>query len=62
MGLSKYQKIADELTAAWAPRDFTPGPTVFAEWAIKGGLDGHTRRQVAVEAPKSGFITDRPKA
>lgn len=60
-GLIEYYSDADELTAAWAPRDFRPGPTVFAEWAIKGGLDGHTRRQIAVEAPKSGFITDRPK-
>jgi hypothetical protein len=29
----------------WEPREFEPGPTVFAEWAIDGGLDGHTRRQ-----------------
>jgi catechol 2,3-dioxygenase len=32
---------------------------MFAEWAIKGGIDGNTRRQKDAEAPKGGFITDR---
>ena len=35
----------DVLTESWTPRDFTPSPTMFAEWAIAGGLDGNTRRQ-----------------
>jgi hypothetical protein len=32
---------------------------VFAEWAIEGGIDGTTRRQKSVDAPKGGFITER---
>jgi catechol 2,3-dioxygenase-like lactoylglutathione lyase family enzyme len=44
-GLIEYYADEDELTEAWAPRDFEPGPTVFAEWAIEGGIDGKTRRQ-----------------
>ena len=50
-----------DLTADWQPRDFSPGPTVFAEWAIKGGIDGHTRRQVDAAAPSGRFMTDKPK-
>ncbi|MBA2964951.1 MULTISPECIES: VOC family protein [Ramlibacter] len=61
-GLVEYYTDEDELTAAWQPRDFTPGPTVFAEWAIKGGIDGNTRRQVNAEAPSGRFMTDRPKS
>jgi catechol-2,3-dioxygenase len=61
-GLVEYYTDEDELTAAWQPREFTPGPTVFAEWAIKGGIDGHTRRQVNAEAPSGRFMTDKPKS
>ena len=57
--LVEYYTDEDQLTAAWQPRSFTPGPTVFAEWAIKGGIDGNTRRQREAETPKSGFIIDR---
>src|SRR5256885_12681472 len=39
---------SDQLTADWQPREFEPGPTVFAEWAIDGGIDGNTRRQKGV--------------
>lgn len=60
--LVEYYTDEDELTGDWQPRDFTPGPTVFAEWAIKGGIDGHTRRQVHAEAPGGRFMTDKPKA
>jgi catechol 2,3-dioxygenase-like lactoylglutathione lyase family enzyme len=49
-GLIEYNADEDHLTADWQPREFTPGPTVFAEWAIDGGIDGHTRRQPKVEA------------
>ncbi len=55
--LVEYYTDEDQLTADWQPRDFTPGPTVFAEWAIKGGIDGNTRRQIHAEAPKGQFIT-----
>ncbi len=61
--LIEYCADEDQLTAEWQPREFEPGPTVFAEWAINGGLDGHTRRQKNpqghVEGPKGQFITDR---
>lgn len=60
--LVEYYSDEDELTAEWQPREFTPGPTVFAEWAIKGGIDGNTRRQKHVEAPSGKFMTDKPKA
>ena len=60
--LVEYYADEDELTEHWQPREFTPGPTVFAEWAVKGGIDGHTRRQVNVEAPSGKFMTDKPKA
>lgn len=59
--LWEYYTDEDELTAEWQPREFTPGPTVFAEWAIKGGIDGHTRRQHQAEAPTGRFMTDKPK-
>ena len=59
--LVEYYTDEDELTPAWQPRDFTPGPTVFAEWAIKGGIDGQTRRQKHAEAPSGRFMTDTKK-
>jgi catechol-2,3-dioxygenase len=59
--LVEYYTDEDELTAAWQPREFTPGPTVFAEWAIEGGIDGHTRRQLHAQAPEGRFMTDKPK-
>ncbi|MGE4340573.1 MAG: VOC family protein [Pigmentiphaga sp.] len=58
--LVEYYTDEDELTEGWEPRDFTPGPTVFAEWAIKGGLDGNTRRQIDAGAPSGRFMTDTP--
>jgi catechol-2,3-dioxygenase len=59
--LWEYYTDEDELTAEWQPREFTPGPTVFAEWAIKGGIDGNSRRQKNVEAPTGRFMTDKTK-
>ena len=57
--LVEYYADEDVLTENWSPRDFTPGPTVFAEWAIAGGIDGVTRRQAqAAAAPSKGFITE----
>jgi catechol-2,3-dioxygenase len=43
--LVEYYADEDVLTENWKPRDFEPGPTVFAEWAVAGGIDGNTRRQ-----------------
>lgn len=57
--LVEYYTDEDQLTAEWQPRDFTPGPTVFAEWAIKGGIDGNTRRQKDAAAPSGRFMTDK---
>lgn len=57
-GLIEYYADEDELTEAWAPREFEPGPTVFAEWAIEGGIDGRTRRQKGRQADGK-FLTDR---
>jgi catechol 2,3-dioxygenase-like lactoylglutathione lyase family enzyme len=57
-GLIEYYADEDELTEAWEPRDFEPGPTVFAEWAIEGGLDGRTRRQKGRQADGK-FLTDK---
>jgi catechol 2,3-dioxygenase-like lactoylglutathione lyase family enzyme len=65
-GLIEYNADEDHLTEAWQAREFMPGPTVFAEWAIEGGIDGHTRRQTpptasaAPGAPKAS--PDKPSA
>jgi hypothetical protein len=58
-GLIEYYADEDQLTADWQPREFEPGPTVFAEWAVDGGLDGHTRRQKNAEGPKGAFLTEK---
>jgi catechol-2,3-dioxygenase len=58
-GLIEYYADEDQLTGDWQPREFEPGPTVFAEWAIDGGIDGNTRRQKSAQAPDGKFITDR---
>ena len=57
--LVEYYGDEDQLTADWQPREFEPGPTVFAEWAIDGGIDGNTRRQKGVGGASGKFITDR---
>jgi catechol 2,3-dioxygenase-like lactoylglutathione lyase family enzyme len=56
--LCEYYADEDELTEAWTARDFEPGPTVFAEWAIDGGIDGTTRRQKGRKADGK-FLTDK---
>ena len=58
--LVEYYADEDVLTENWKPRDFEPGPTMFAEWAVAGGLDGNTRRQKSgAPAPDGKFITDK---
>jgi catechol 2,3-dioxygenase-like lactoylglutathione lyase family enzyme len=57
--LAEYYADDDELTESWQPRDFVPNATVFAEWAIAGGIDGQTRRQHGIGAPPARFITDK---
>ena len=44
-GLIEYNADEDHLTANWRPREFEPSAAMFAEWAVTGGIDGHTRRQ-----------------
>jgi catechol-2,3-dioxygenase len=51
-GVVEYYADEDMLTEKWQPRDFTPSPELFAEWAITGGLDGKSRRQK--DAPGGG--------
>jgi catechol 2,3-dioxygenase-like lactoylglutathione lyase family enzyme len=45
-GSLEYFADDDWCTEAWQPREFERRPEVFAEWAITGGIDGNTRRQV----------------
>lgn len=58
-GLIEYYADEDQLDENWEAREFEPAPTRFAEWAVDGGLDGHTRRQKNAEAPKGKFLTDK---
>ena len=57
-GLIEYNADEDHLTAQWKERSFEPGPTMFAEWAIDGGLDGNTRRQPNAQA-SGKFLTEK---
>ena len=58
-GLIEYYADEDQLDKDWTPREFEPGPTRFAEWAVDGGLDGNTRRQKDAKGPDGKFLTDR---
>ena len=58
-GLIEYYADEDQLTAEWQAREFEPGPTVFAEWAVDGGLDGNTRRQKNADGPQGKFLTEK---
>ncbi len=43
----EYYADEDFCTEDWKPSNFERKPELFAEWAIVGGIDGKTRRQVA---------------
>ncbi len=43
--LAEYYSNEDYVTERWRPREFQPSPEMFAEWAVVGGIDGHSRRQ-----------------
>jgi len=43
----EYYADDDFCTEEWRPGTFERKPELFAEWAIAGGIDGITRRQVA---------------
>jgi catechol 2,3-dioxygenase-like lactoylglutathione lyase family enzyme len=42
----EYYADDDFCTEAWQAQEWTRKPELFAEWAIAGGIDGTTRRQV----------------
>lgn len=44
-GSFEYYTDDDYCTDAWQPGEFERRPEMFAEWAIAGGIDGHSRRQ-----------------
>jgi catechol 2,3-dioxygenase-like lactoylglutathione lyase family enzyme len=44
----EYYADEDFCTEAWHPAAFERKPELFAEWAIAGGIDGTTRRQLAM--------------
>lgn len=45
-GLAEYYTNEDWCTADWQARAWTRGNETFADWAIAGGIDPKTRRQV----------------
>jgi catechol 2,3-dioxygenase-like lactoylglutathione lyase family enzyme len=49
-GAFEYYTNDDYLTAAWQPRTLEHRLELFTEWAVEGGLDGNTRRQVVKQA------------
>jgi catechol 2,3-dioxygenase-like lactoylglutathione lyase family enzyme len=53
-GLAEYYADEDYVTQAWKPREFTPSPEMFAEWAITGGIDGNSRRQASGPVKETG--------
>ena len=53
-GLAEYYADEDYVTAAWKPRELTPSPENFAEWAITGGIDGNSRRQASGPVTETG--------
>ena len=57
-GLIEYNADEDYLTANWHERSIEPGPTLFAEWAIDGGIDGYTRRPPNAKA-SGKFLTEK---
>jgi len=59
-GLIEYYADEDQLDESWLERTFEPGPTLFAEWAIDGGLDGHSRRQKNIAASGT-FLTEKQR-
>lgn len=45
----EYYADEDHCTAKWKPQKHERKPENFAEWAIAGGIDGTTRRQVVAQ-------------
>jgi catechol 2,3-dioxygenase-like lactoylglutathione lyase family enzyme len=45
----EYYADDDFCTENWKPGQFVRKPELFAEWAIAGGIDGTTRRQVVAQ-------------
>jgi catechol 2,3-dioxygenase-like lactoylglutathione lyase family enzyme len=40
----EYFADEDHCTVAWQARDWVRSPENYAEWAVSGGIDGHSRR------------------
>lgn len=55
-GLTEYFADEDMLTPAWQPRDIEFKPEHFAEWAVLGGIDGHSRRQKSGPASEANAL------
>ncbi|GGA12002.1 VOC family protein [Dyella caseinilytica] len=45
-GAFEFYTNEDHLTEAWAPRELQHSVESFTEWAVEGGIDAATRRQV----------------
>ncbi|MEM7442197.1 MAG: VOC family protein [Pseudomonadota bacterium] len=45
-GLAEYYANEDYCTKAWQPREWQRSAANYAEWAVNGGIDGETRRQI----------------
>ena len=45
-GAFEYYTNDDYLTSAWKPRFFDYEVKLFTEWAVDGGIDNHSRRQL----------------
>lgn len=46
-GAFEYYTNDDYLTSDWQPRYYDYSPELFAEWAVEGGIDYDTRRQIS---------------
>lgn len=58
-GSFEYYADDDFCTQAWEPREFERTSANFAEWAVAGGIDGHTRRQLRAASPSASIPEKR---
>lgn len=50
-GAFEFYTNEDHLTEAWAPRELQHSVESFTEWAVEGGIDAGTRRQLREQVP-----------
>ena len=48
-GAFEFYTNEDQLTEAWKPRELEHSVESFTEWAVEGGIDASTRRQLRVQ-------------